>query len=708
MITQFTMNGIKNFTFILSFFGVLSATAQVNDNKCGLVGFANYADLRLNGTTGGAQAEVVRVTTREQLAQYAKGTTPYVIIIENDITGNGNIGEGSAGVKDYISLGSNKTIIGAGNGVTLNKVGFDANGQQNIILRNLKITNCNPDALAFRNTHHVWVDHCDLSSSADGLLDFTIGSSYLSVSWTKFSNHDKVSICNSGTNHFEDNGRERATYHHCWFDNTTQRNPRFGYGLGHVFNNYYTKNSSYCVGYHTQAKVVVENTFFCNTNSPLNQMYTSNSYEESYADVLSRGNKFDNVSGNTKDTGVGFDIERYYDYSSSLNGASDMESLSASIGLANDIEHDIIPFPGNGAKGVTQDMKLQCGAISGAERYDYYIAEEGASPQTFVSYSATDTELKPSTHYVWYAVVTTPEKTYTSSTFHFATAAQTAHTPTPDNGEQHAKLREALIDKRPLTPARLQWRPAYRAQSYKVYFAEGSSVSDENFVGETTSTMFSPGALKYGEQYTWRVDAVAEDGTVVTGETWTFASDKTEISEGKTEMEKSVLNGYAYLEKGSSSRSYSGDFAVVGEAGPGSMSVVWNGEEADFDITTTYFDWQSKTKYKGSFALYVNEELKDTWLSQSDGSNMIDHKSTSVSLHPGDELRLEFYTDDKMRLRTDCISIAKSATNGIHDVDADSNHKTLRVYTIDGRYIGTSVNGLPSGIYLVNGKKIAL
>ena len=30
---------------------------------------------------------------------------------------------------------------------------------------------------------------------------------------------------------------------------------------------------------------------------------------------------------------------------------------------------------------------------------------------------------------------------------------------------------------------------------------------------------------------------------------------------------------------------------------------------------------------------------------------------------------------------------------------------TLRVYTIDGKYLGNSTNNLPKGIYIVNGKK---
>lgn len=686
--------------FALYGMGVL---AQADGNSCGLVGFANYSDMGLYGTTGGGQGEVVRVSTREELQKYVSDSTPRIVIIENDILGKGNIGEGAAGVKDYISIGSNKTIVGAGNGVTLTKVGFDVNGQQNIILRNLRIKDCNPDALSFRNTHHVWVDHCDLSNCADGLLDFTIGSSYLSVSWTKFSNHDKVSICNSGTQHFEDNGRERATYHHCWFDNTTQRNPRFGYGLGHVFNNYYTKNSSYCVGYHTRAKVVVENSLFSNTHSPLNQMYSSVPEDASYADVLSRGNKFELVSGNTKDTGVGFDISRYYSYDVLLEDAGGMASLSTKAGLASDVEHDLIPFPGNGANNVLKRQHLSVGAIDGATDYTYYISKYGDSAEQMAEYTDA-TGLSPATSYTWYAVAKTPDKQYTSGKFRFTTAPSQASCPIPEDGEQHAQLREALQDRKPLTPLRLQWRAAFDATSYRVYLSEGATVSDGDLLGETTETYIQPASLKYGVHYSWRVDAVTPDG-IVTGNTWTFTSGKKEIGMGKTELESASRSGYAYLEQGSSYRTYSGDYAVVGEAGPGSMSMAWTGGEVCTDITTTYFDWQTNNKYKGCFALFVNDEKKDTWLSLSDGKNMIDHVSKEINLKDGDELRLEFYTDDKMRLRSDYITIEKSSSSGIVDVNVAARRKALRIYTLDGRYVGDSVNNLPQGIYVVDGKK---
>lgn len=680
------------------------AKAQVNDNNCGLAGFATYADMGLRGTTGGASGEVVRVTTRDDLQRLAGDDVPRMIIIDADITGKGNIGEGAAGVKDVISVGSNKTIVGGGSGATLRKVGLDVNGKHNIILRNLRVTACNPDALAFRNAHHVWVDHCDLSASADGLLDYTLGSSYLSVSWTKFSDHDKVSICNSGTQHFEDRGRERATYHHCWFDHTTQRNPRFGYGLGHVFNNYYTDNSSYCVGYHTGAKVVVENSLFSNTHSPLNQMYTSVPTEANYADCLARGNKYVSVSGNTKDTGRGFDISRFYSYDMLLDEADGMAELSQKAGLADGLEYDLIPFPGNGANGVTEADRLSVGPISGASEYNYYIGIYADGAQSMAPYTSV-TQLEPQTTYAWYATAQTADRTYHSSEFRFTTAPEKASCPLPLDGEEHAQLREALVDKSPLTPLRLQWREAFDAKTYRVYLSEGESVGEDDLIGETAATWLRPESLRYGVRYAWRVDAVKADGTVVEGDTWTFSSADTDIQLGKTELETAQLSGYAYLEQESSYREYSGGYAVVGEAGPGAMSMTWTGGATCCDVTTTYFDWQSASKYKGSFALYVNGERRDAWLSLSDGKNMIDHVSKDVYLKDGDELRLEFYTDDKMRLRSDCITLRQAASSGIVDADAQKRQRTISIYTLDGRYVGSDASLLPSGIYVSGGRK---
>ena len=46
-------------------------------------------------------------------------------------------------------------------------------------------------------------------------------------------------------------------------------------------------------------------------------------------------------------------------------------------------------------------------------------------------------------------------------------------------------------------------------------------------------------------------------------------------------------------------------------------------------------------------------------------------------------------------------------TTGINDVttDADAQQGAQRIYTIDGRYVGTNFDSLPSGMYIIKGKK---
>ena len=51
--------------------------------------------------------------------------------------------------------------------------------------------------------------------------------------------------------------------------------------------------------------------------------------------------------------------------------------------------------------------------------------------------------------------------------------------------------------------------------------------------------------------------------------------------------------------------------------------------------------------------------------------------------------------------------LSESETTGIHDVtnDADAQQGAQRIYTMDGRYVGTNFDSLPSGMYIMKGKK---
>jgi len=91
-------------------------------------------------------------------------------------------------------VGSNKTLVGVGNGATLRGKGLTIRGGvSNIIIRNLTITELNPqvvwggDALTIDNADKVWIDHNRISLI--GRQMFVTGwgkASNVTVSWNEF------------------------------------------------------------------------------------------------------------------------------------------------------------------------------------------------------------------------------------------------------------------------------------------------------------------------------------------------------------------------------------------------------------------------------------------------------------------------------------------------------------------------------------------
>jgi len=676
--------------------------------QCGLVGFANYSDLGVQGTTGGAGGSIVHVTNRDDFAKYVGASEPYIVILDANIKGFYDYSTTPKQKHDQIAVKSNKTIIGGKSGARLDSLGLEINGQQNIIIRNLKIAKADPDALTIKGSHHIWVDHCDLSSQKeendanDGLLDFTYGSSYLTVSWCKFHDHDKSSICSSGTRNITDHGKQRVTYHHNSFINTTQRNPRIGYGLGHIFNDYNEKNTSYAIGMFGRARVNVDNCYFKNVNEVFNQMYATSEDDAYWGFVEATGCKFEGKTGVSN--GDGFDVSRYYEYDFAMDEAANVPSLLSKMGCVDGIESDIIPYPGDGAIGVLQGTKLMCGDIEGAESYIYKI---GVAADALQDYDPETFTLQPSTRYFWQVQVRGGKNDgLKSQVFRFTTASEAASFPTPFNGNKHAQLREIVGATKPCEPVTLQWRSGFDATNYTLYIGETEDLSGATPV-ELSSTEYRPGNLRHGKTYYWRVDAQRNNGATATGETWTFASDARYAKTGRNEVEHAVREGLCFPEHDDQPTwiDASNDSCNVGDEGPGCMTFIWSGDDGIYDITTTYFDESSG---QGWFGLYVDEDSKDSWTATQNNNKLVSRTTKNVALNKGDELRLEFYTQSKMRCRTDCIDIAwVSAPTGITSVTASSPTQT-RIYSLDGRYLGSDKMTLKKGIYIINGKKVVV
>jgi pectate lyase len=347
------------------------------------IGMAVVSADGVETTTGGGDGEVVIAQTRDELASYAGSSEPMYIIVEGTLSG------------DSVDVNSNKTIIGAGAGATLDGIMLSMKGKSNIIIRNLTIKNA-LDGIATRGTHHVWIDHLDVSNCGDGLIDITNESDYHTVSWTRFSDHHKTMLLNSGTSKPEDADDLNTTLHHNWWDGSDTRNPRAGYGDIHVFNNMYN-NNDYGIGLHSQCMVLSENNYFQDTNDPIHQMYREDPTDIHHGFAKEVGSIFDGASGDRDNENdlmtVDFE-QQYYLYNFALDEAVDVPDLvKAHAGPGSEYSNlGPLPIPGNGAVSVSTSKTLRW--TRGHSATSYMVSFGTTNPPPSVT-TTTEQEYSP-------------------------------------------------------------------------------------------------------------------------------------------------------------------------------------------------------------------------------------------------------------------------------------------------------------------------
>ncbi len=99
--------------------------------------------------------------------------------------------------------------------------------------------------------------------------------------------------------------------------------------------------------------------------------------------------------------------------------------------------------------------------------------------------------------------------------------------------------------------------------------------------------------------------------------------------------------------------------------------------------------------------------MADTEQTVTVNGEAIDGFITELTFN-GDQVTMKFedgstQTDD-MSLVSIALTYSETST-GITEIETDDQSTVKRVYTISGQYVGTSTEGLPQGIYIVNGKK---
>ncbi|MBD3265434.1 pectate lyase [bacterium] len=357
------------------------------------IGWAVFPAHGVESTVGGGNGDVVTARTAKEFANYVRSEIPLTIRVEGTLDGNGKT-----------NVASNKTILGVGSSATLTNTELNLSGVSNIVIRNLHIKDAR-DAIAMRRSHHVWVDHCDLSACDDGLLDITNQSDYVTVSWTRFSNHHKTMLINSGTSQPEDMGTLKTTIHHCWYDGSDTRNPRVGYGKVHIFNCLYNGND-YGIGLHSLCRVLAERNYFNNTKNSIRQMYRPDPKDIHHGFCESVDNIFKNCTGSQDDEGISFPVsDHYYHYDFAMHDVKAVPAMvkekvgpAAAFGTLGPL-----PIPGNGAINVTSKPVLRWTKSHDAKKYIVFFGENHSparrtetSEQTF-----TPDKLKPKTVYYW-------------------------------------------------------------------------------------------------------------------------------------------------------------------------------------------------------------------------------------------------------------------------------------------------------------------
>ncbi|KAL8136851.1 hypothetical protein V2J09_002852 [Rumex salicifolius] len=188
-------------------------------------------------------------------------------------------------LKSELTMTSYKTIDGRGAMVEI------ANGPcikmvdvQHVIIHGIRVHGCKPsnsvllmkrasykpeedyrqdgDAITIANSSHIWIDHCSLASSDDGLVDITHASTNVTISNNYFTNHDKVMLLGHSAKNTADKVMKVTIVYNHFGPGLVQRMPRVRFGYAHVANNKYDGWEKYAIGGSSAPSILSEGNYF--------------------------------------------------------------------------------------------------------------------------------------------------------------------------------------------------------------------------------------------------------------------------------------------------------------------------------------------------------------------------------------------------------------------------------------------------------------
>ena len=277
---------------------------------------SSYAELLSNKSKiSGDEPAIIRIGARISSAEWI-GTDDYNKELASLIARGKEESEAKFILKNrsfYFDVGSNKTLVGeSGKDYGFKNINVKISGS-NVIVKNLHFGDVigevyfggsGNDAMSIKGGEHVWIDHCEFSSSLtpvevdgtaidfskhnfevdlegescteeekwtkdfyDGLLDISETSRFISVSNSYFHDHWKACLCggsNDNASSQPQGSLVRLSMYNNYFEKIHARQPLFRFGKAHIYSSYLkgSGDSSSGIEVRAESRVYVDNVYF--------------------------------------------------------------------------------------------------------------------------------------------------------------------------------------------------------------------------------------------------------------------------------------------------------------------------------------------------------------------------------------------------------------------------------------------------------------
>lgn len=307
----------------------------------GVFGMASLA----GGTTGGTGGTTLTSSDPTAIASFLNSTAPKILYISGTI-------DRTAVTGSYFTIKSNTTIIGLPGSKLIN-VGLKITDASNIIIRNItservRADEVDNDNISIRNSHHIWIDHCDLSGSPDyrtldetlydGLIDMTNAADFITISNSFLHDTWKCMLVGNDQNKAPNVGKLNITLAYNKFQRCHERTPLAMNAKIHMFNNYFKNsgvgtNSGIGIASIHESIIRTDNNVFENVWNPIVTSYNGEQagFVVNAESNIITGDPAQVMSITT--TPPTWDVSQLYSYSSMLKPAEEASTyVSANVG----------------------------------------------------------------------------------------------------------------------------------------------------------------------------------------------------------------------------------------------------------------------------------------------------------------------------------------------------------------------------------------